>query len=76
MNKPSLAVRVNKLNPNHHLWDNHGTWWLHYTLHLPDFTKHRVRQSLATRCVHTARRRRDAVLTVVLVSQGSRFGSS
>ncbi|MCG3147238.1 MAG: hypothetical protein PCFJNLEI_00676 [Verrucomicrobiae bacterium] len=62
MTQPCLAVRVNTANPNHHLWDNHGTWWMHYTLHLPDFTKQRVRQSLATHSVETARRRRDAVL--------------
>lgn len=60
-----LAVRVNRANRDHHLWNNHGTWWVHFTLHLPDFTKQRVRRSLATRCVKTARRRRDAVLAVV-----------
>ena len=64
MSHPRLAVRINRTNANHHLWDNHGTWWMHYTLHLPDFTKRRVRQSLGTRCVKTARGRRDAVLAV------------
>ena len=66
MSHPRLAVRINRANANHHLWANHGTWWIHYTLHLPDFTKRRVRQSLATRCIKTARRRRDAVLAVLL----------
>jgi hypothetical protein len=46
MNRPSLAVRIKRTNPNHHLWENHGTWWMHYTVHLPDFTKRRVRRSL------------------------------
>ena len=62
MSASNLAVRINRTNPNHHLWDNHGTWWVHYTLHLPDFTKRRMRQSLATRRVETARQRRDALL--------------
>lgn len=48
--------------PNHHLWNNNGTWWLHYTLHLADYTKRRVRESLRTRDLEEARRRRDARL--------------
>lgn len=67
MSRPRLAVRVKRTNPDHHLWDNHGTWWMHYTIHLPDFTKRRVRQSLATRCLVTARHRRDAVLSGCVV---------
>lgn len=62
MNRSSLAVRVHGDNPNHHLWNNHGTWWVHYTVHLPGFTKRRIRQSLRTRGVETARYRRDAIL--------------
>jgi len=46
-------------NPNRHIWNNNGTWWLHYTVHLPDYTKRRVRESLGTRDVEEARRRRD-----------------
>ena len=57
-----LSLRVAGANPNHHLWNNNGTWFLHCTLHRPDFTKERVRTSLRTRCVHEARRRRDRVL--------------
>ena len=49
-------------NPDHHLWNNHGTWWCHFTLHLPDFTKRRVRCSLATRSLPEARQRRARVL--------------
>ena len=57
-----LAVRIDPTNPDHHLWDNNGTWWCHYTVHLPDYRKQRVRQSLGTRDLREARRRRDAVL--------------
>jgi hypothetical protein len=57
-----LAVRINAANPDHHLWNNHGTWWCHYTLHLPDFTKRRVRRNLGTRLLAEARQRRDQIL--------------
>ena len=38
------------------------TFWCHYTLHLPNYTKRRVRQSLGTDCVERARKLRDKVL--------------
>ena len=57
---PVVAFRGADLgNPNHHIWNNNGTWWLHYTLHLADYTKRRVRESLGTRDLGEARRRRD-----------------
>lgn len=56
------AIRVHAGNPDHHLWNNNGTWWCHYTLHMRDFTKWRVRTSLATRDLAEARRLRDALL--------------
>jgi hypothetical protein len=59
MNGTRTVVRVNGSNPNSHLWDNNGTWWVHYTLHLPDYTKRRVRQSLHTGDLEEARRRRN-----------------
>jgi hypothetical protein len=57
-----LSVRIAPGNPDHHIWNNHGTWWCHYTIHRPDFTKHRVRVSLRTRAKGVARRKRDALL--------------
>ncbi|MEY3853582.1 MAG: hypothetical protein RI910_2562, partial [Verrucomicrobiota bacterium] len=35
------------------------TWWLHYTEHLADFTKRRVRRSLRTHDIELAISRRD-----------------
>jgi hypothetical protein len=49
-------------NPDHHLWNNRGTWWCHFTLHRPDYTAERVRVSLKTREVAEARLRRDELL--------------
>ena len=37
MKSSKIAIRIGS-NPNHHLWNNNGTWWLHYTEHLPDYT--------------------------------------
>jgi hypothetical protein len=48
-------------NRNHHLFDNNGTWWIQITVHNGPFSE-RVRQSLKTRDVSVARRRRDAIL--------------
>lgn len=53
------GIRVDADNPNHHLWDNHGTWFLHYTVHPTPFTKERIRRSLGTKDVRVARERRD-----------------
>ena len=54
------AIRIAADNPNHHLWNNHGTWFLHYTVHPTPFTKERIRRSLGTKDLATARSRRDA----------------
>jgi hypothetical protein len=54
------GLRVDAENLNHHLWDNHGTWFLHYTIHPTPFTKERIRRSLGTKDVNVARDRRDS----------------
>lgn len=61
---PRLATRrqANSVGQNHHIYDNNGTWFIHYTVHPDPFTKQRVRTSLRTNCVHEARRRRDVIL--------------
>ena len=58
----ALSLRTHPRNPNHHLWWNNGTWWLHATVHRPDYTKQRLRLPLETKNVGLARTRRDAVL--------------
>ena len=58
---PGLRIRVE--NPTHHLWNNHGTWFLHYTVHPTPFTKERIRCSLRTKDLETARRQRDDFLS-------------
>jgi hypothetical protein len=57
-----LSLRSAAGNDNHHLWNNNGTWWCHLTLHSSSGTKQRVRRSLKTGDLATARRRRDQLL--------------
>ena len=59
------------LNPDHNIWNNNGTWWLHATVHHPDYTKERVRVSLGTKNREEARQRRDFILrgTAAIVSR-------
>ena len=47
---------------NHHLWQNGRLWWIAFTIHRPDWTKHRIRLSLKTADLDEARRRRDRLL--------------
>ena len=59
MENETLAIRVNSANPDHHLWNNNGSWWCHYTAHYADNTAERIRVSLRTGNVEEARERRD-----------------
>lgn len=57
----AISIRVNPGSRNHHLWNNHGTWFVHFTVHHADHTKQRVRTSLRTRRLAEARILRDRV---------------
>ena len=59
-----LSLRTNPENPNHHLWNNNGTWFIHYVVHPTPFTKERIRKSLGTKSLAEARSKRDAILGV------------
>jgi hypothetical protein len=54
-----LSARGSGENEDHHLWNNRGTWWCHFTLHRPDYTSERIRVSLRTKAIEEARVRRD-----------------
>jgi hypothetical protein len=56
-----LPLRISGDNPNHHLWNNNGIWWLHYTVYPTAYTSERVRRSLRTRSLEIARARRDSL---------------
>ena len=58
-----LSIRTNLSNPDHHLWNNNGRWFIHYVVHPTPLTKDRIRRSLGTNSLHEARKRRDAFLS-------------
>lgn len=47
---------------DHHIWNNNGTWWMHYSLERRRGRAKRVRISLHTHDRKEARIRRDAVM--------------
>jgi len=53
---------VDEQGANHHLWQNRRTWWVAFTVLFDGYRQERVRQSLGTRDLETARERRDALL--------------
>lgn len=55
-------------NPDHHLWSNHGVWFLHHTIYPTPWTKERRRFSLKTRSRELARLKRDAYFRVLTES--------
>ncbi len=57
--RPTFGLRTNE---NHHLWNNNGTWFIHYTVYPTPVTKERIRRSLGTRDLEVARTRRDSIL--------------
>lgn len=62
---PVLSLRTDKNNPNHHLWNNNGTWYLHYTVLTSPVTAERIRCSLRTKDIFQARLKRDQLLREV-----------
>jgi hypothetical protein len=66
-----LSIRTNPENPNHHLWNNHGTWFVHYVVHPTPWTKERVRRSLGTRSIEEARRRRDELFEQATLAEAA-----
>ncbi len=63
-----LAIRTDCGNPNHHLWNNNGTWFVHYTVYPTPITKQRVRKSLRTKSVDEAREKRDILFKEMNIS--------
>jgi hypothetical protein len=61
-----LALRIDDSNLNHHLWNNNGTWWIHYTIYPTPVTVERIRNSLKTKSLREARSRRDEILDELL----------
>ena len=65
-----LALRIDESNLNHHLWNNNGTWWIHFTVYPSPVTAERIRHSLKTRDLGEARNLRDEILRKLLRNEG------
>ena len=67
----ALATRRTGSNPDHHLWNNHGTWWCYFTLRsaMGETKRHRI--SLRTHDLEIARRRRDRILNDLHAKSGN-----
>ena len=62
-----IALRIDESNLNHHLWNNNGTWWIHYTVYPTPVPVERIRRSLKTKILEEARNRRDKILNSLLI---------
>ena len=60
---PTLSRRQKTAGPDHHLWNNHGSWWFHGTFHLPNGTAERQRVNLKTTILDDARLKRDSLIS-------------
>ena len=65
-----IALRIDESNLNHHLWNNNGTWWIHYTIYPTPVTAERIRHSLKTRDLVEARNLRDEILSKLIKDNG------
>jgi hypothetical protein len=66
----SLTIRQAEGNDNHHLWNNNGTWWCHFSLKDGQGHRIRVRRSLRTRNLAQARAKRDQLLESLKQASG------
>ncbi len=71
-----ISIRVSDGNPNHHIWNNNGIWWLHYTVYPTAYTAERVRSSLRTRSLDIARDRRDRLFRDLKASFSGRIAAA
>jgi len=62
MSNWSLSVRVRKNNPDHHLFNNNGTWWCHFWAIADGIRQQRFRVNLHTRSRAEARAKRNNLL--------------
>ena len=60
------SIRVDRSNPDHHLYRNNGgNWWTYYQSFPTPVTEKRVRRSLGTSCLAEARQKRDRILSAL-----------
>ena len=58
-----LPLYANKhYGPDHHIWNNNGSWWAHFSISRLRGRSKRVRVSLHTKSRKVARERRDQLM--------------
>ena len=62
MKSKIIALTDRKYGANHHIWDNNGTWWCHFSIERRTGPAKRIRFSLRTNNVREARKRRDQIM--------------
>ncbi len=61
--KDKLVARHGRhYGPDHHIWNNNGTWWCHLSLARRSGRAKRIRFSLHTNSRPEARKRRDLIM--------------
>lgn len=63
MKEKLVAPHDRYYGPDHHMWNNNGTWWCHLSLARKRGRAKRIRFSLRTGKRSEARRRRDAIMS-------------
>jgi hypothetical protein len=67
----TACIRVDETNPDHHLYRvNGGNWWVHYRAYPTSLTVDRIRRSLRTKSLGTARQRRDDLFAQLFHTYG------
>lgn len=57
-----LKMRAVEKNPNHHIWNNNGTWYCKFVLILANGERSTISNSLDTKDVELARHKRDVLI--------------
>ena len=57
-----LKMRAMEKNPNHHIWNNNGTWFCKFVLILANGERSKISNSLDTKDVELARHKRDVLI--------------
>lgn len=65
-----LVIRISRDKADHHLWNNNGTWWFHFTVRSKDGGSRRIRRSLKTSDLEKARISRDRILRALMNASG------
>ena len=70
------AAALPDSNPNHHIWNNNGTYWLNASIIIRGIIQERIRESLKTKDIKIARRRREQRFSQIASQSGVKLNLS